>query len=921
MNRLPSIPSRPAPPHTYSSYDSYQRYTVAPSQSDIFSSSRYHPPREPEGGHNNAQKLPSLRTLLEPEYLDTKLPDPPPRLEGGRPAQLQDSSVRYGSSSPTLKRRHDFDGYSHSLNESNAIASRVPHVQHAGHHTTPSDPHSLSFSMPAPTPHPHPPESSRHGSFGRPLYDTSYRQPSTATAIPASSNPLGTLTRQPAHDEASDPAKPARRRTEGSSRAPVRASRCIGERVIPGEGLCWIYEDGTFCRAVIDGEPVNPSWGITKAGKPRKRLAQACLTCREKKIKCEPGYPKCHQCAKSQRACRGGLNQLGMSNASGETSPSSSSGLFKNPSMELVSPVAGPDKTRALEEQRDTSRTTEAWSAAVGSSFRLRNPRPTTLVDPRGMSVHSADSDWSGSFNPGDPDDPRRGSHHDQLALQWEQDPYETDPSLTMHLLDLYFRHAGRATYGMFPPQPFSKWVEANREKNQDHLMLLYSVLAIGSIYSPDPDKQLLGKRFAAVAAYAMDKRFGKFTLQLCQSRLMLALYNFARGNAQEAWDYCGAGIRALSALKLNTEEGIKELRDSTSDLDYGLDSRTWEECCRRTFWFGFLMDVSSTAFTATTSPDLMLRQRYNGFCGGNLCVISIEDVFVRLPCVESSYESSSPGDTPYFDLELLSPHGSTPPVLGHMACLILISAIWGEVLTFTRRAAHRPDAGFERLYEAFYSKTYERLDSWCNMLPPNLQYTPQNLENSIVDGTVATFVGLHALYHTTVIRLNRHVRLAAFSNESVGRNIERSFRTASNFLSMIHSLTSASPPGRLPGKAFYSTPFPGYALMLSVDVITSAGTVPTLPALIESIGTTIPYMEELATIWASARFQQKAISQRLNKLVEVARQEEQGVRNGSFGDFWRVPDSLDTGFGAEDAVYGANDQMLFEVIGKLTGR
>lgn len=72
-----------------------------------------------------------------------------------------------------------------------------------------------------------------------------------------------------------------------------------------GEGLCYIYEDGTYCRAIIDGEPVNPSWGITKAGKPRKRLAQACLTCREKKIKCEPGYPKCHQCAKSQRVCRG----------------------------------------------------------------------------------------------------------------------------------------------------------------------------------------------------------------------------------------------------------------------------------------------------------------------------------------------------------------------------------------------------------------------------------------------------------------------------------------------------------------------------------------------------------------------------------------------------------------------------------------
>ncbi len=84
----------------------------------------------------------------------------------------------------------------------------------------------------------------------------------------------------------------------------VQVSRCVGQKEVEGEGLCYLYDDGTYCRAIIDGEPVNPSWGITKAGKPRKRLAQACLTCREKKIKCEPAMPKCVQCEKSQRTCR-----------------------------------------------------------------------------------------------------------------------------------------------------------------------------------------------------------------------------------------------------------------------------------------------------------------------------------------------------------------------------------------------------------------------------------------------------------------------------------------------------------------------------------------------------------------------------------------------------------------------------------------
>lgn len=180
--------------------------------------------------------------------------------------------------------------------------------------------------------------------------------------------------------------------------------------------------------------------------------------------------------------------------------------------------------------------------------------------------------------------------------MLWEQDPYETDPRLTMRLLDLYFLHAGRAAYGMFPSKPFLLWVETSRDKGLDYLMLLYSVLAMGSLFSDEPEHRALGKQFAAISSYATEKRFGKFTLQLCQSRLLLALYNFACGKAQDAWEFCGAGLRALSALGLNTEDGVRELADTTQDFDYGLNRRTFEECCRRTFWSGFIMDVSYQA-------------------------------------------------------------------------------------------------------------------------------------------------------------------------------------------------------------------------------------------------------------------------------------------------------------------------------------
>jgi len=78
----------------------------------------------------------------------------------------------------------------------------------------------------------------------------------------------------------------------------------LGVKDLPGEGQFHLYEGGHRIPTHVDGEQVNPAWGLTKANKPRKRLALACLDCREKKIKCEPGVTSCLQCEKAKRPCR-----------------------------------------------------------------------------------------------------------------------------------------------------------------------------------------------------------------------------------------------------------------------------------------------------------------------------------------------------------------------------------------------------------------------------------------------------------------------------------------------------------------------------------------------------------------------------------------------------------------------------------------
>lgn len=80
--------------------------------------------------------------------------------------------------------------------------------------------------------------------------------------------------------------------------------RFVRAAEVPGEGLCYFYDDGSHCKAVIDDEAVNAHWGVIKSGKPRKRLAISCITCREEKIKCDPDYPRCVQCEKFGRICK-----------------------------------------------------------------------------------------------------------------------------------------------------------------------------------------------------------------------------------------------------------------------------------------------------------------------------------------------------------------------------------------------------------------------------------------------------------------------------------------------------------------------------------------------------------------------------------------------------------------------------------------
>lgn len=182
--------------------------------------------------------------------------------------------------------------------------------------------------------------------------------------------------------------------------------------------------------------------------------------------------------------------------------------------------------------------------------------------------------------------------HANVHSFSWGANPYQVDPVVTMHYMETYFLHINAATYRIFPRKHFLHWVKNETAKSPNDLMLIYTMLAMGSIFSGRNERNHEGPLFSKIARYAEEKNHGNYSLQLVQSRLLLAFYHFSTGDTHKAWDYGGMGFRVASGLKLNLEEGATDIIENEI-MEYGLNRHALAECRRRTFWSAYMMDVS----------------------------------------------------------------------------------------------------------------------------------------------------------------------------------------------------------------------------------------------------------------------------------------------------------------------------------------
>lgn len=435
---------------------------------------------------------------------------------------------------------------------------------------------------------------------------------------------------------------------------------------------------------------------------------------------------------------------------------------------------------------------------------------------------------------------------------QWQVNPVNTHPAMVTELVSIFFKQVPETVSSMFPQGAFRSWMLSGSEKSLDDLMLVYSVLAISALSSKRPDHKALHAQYIIIARYACDNR--PFSIQLVQSRLLLSLYYFAVNNSNDAWDFCGSALRAASGLKLNVEmENSEDARLQT--FPYALGRHGFAECRRRTFWSCWLMD------------------RFTGFCSGQISMLNAEDIFLRLPCDDNSFERQIDAQNPLYDI-------STPAVsiskwtIGPMAYLINIATIWEDVMANINRSSQRRAPATSASFGAFYEATSRRLLAWNASLPSALIFSSENArkmtENNI-------FITMHTLYHTTAMKLNRYVQISNLNAAQHHHHVAAAEHHAQALLSIADTLVasrSSVPSSPVSynhhAPAHLSSPFVGYGIVCAIDILSARFTLSEVPGRLASFSGAQSVLAELAMLWQSAKNQQAAVLERVRDMAEL---------------------------------------------------
>lgn len=455
-------------------------------------------------------------------------------------------------------------------------------------------------------------------------------------------------------------------------------------------------------------------------------------------------------------------------------------------------------------------------------------------------------------------------SNH-QHGFSADADPLLVNATLSKSYLAAFMDYVNVPTFDVFPRKRFMHWAINKQDKSLRERIVLYAIMAMGSVHSTGPDTAAHRQIFKKIVYSELDRLESEsYDLQLAHILLLLSFTDFVDAEHNTGFSAFVRAVGCVTWLQLNLEPARP-----SSDSVYGFPPDVHAECRRRTYWIAFSFDT------------------YAALAKGDPRLLNKSDIYLRLPCASHFYENGQIPIMPVFDQENVLPNSLTTQQhleLSDMAYFLQITAIFSDVQLNSWRSQQSLRVGVQYYQERSVREKLEgRLKTWSDTYDEALRVkdartreSEQVPRKSQESGTYTRrFAGLDLLYHYAIMELNRRIHHKSLSEAEVLQHAKIANVHAVETLRLAHQVMTRR--GSETRDYLYTTrgPLGGFAVLTAIDIITAAGkngdVLENQSKIMELMYASLNLLETLANYWSSAKIQRELVRERIQTVFSTA--------------------------------------------------
>lgn len=471
------------------------------------------------------------------------------------------------------------------------------------------------------------------------------------------------------------------------------------------------------------------------------------------------------------------------------------------------------------------------------------------------------------------------------LNFSLQADPYEVNPRVTLEYTGKFFKLVDKYVTAAIPKAPFLQWVKSCKHKSHADRMMIYSILALGSVLADASASDTYTTALSKIVQEGLTICGEDITFQLAITYLLTTLLFVLRGECNRAWNTCGSTMRTLFGLHFNTEAGIRTTSRSGS-WEAQLEAGTLVECRRNLMWTAFIVECLSGCYTTPLSTAAWSEY--------DLCVPQTETPFHFGESLDLA-PLSRPQDPNHRSISADGSGNLTP-----LTYLIRLATTFHQVANYSHQQKYR--ATLE--HQSFYNEIEKRLHTLQKSLHQFQQQGDKKKES----------FDLEILYHSIHLHLHRYIRHARLSSTEIRIHVTAAISHAYEMLERVQHVNSDVEMRNSLAEFKITSSCVEFAIASALDVLTAAGKFSDMIStskLMSLITSGLEVLEDLAQYSQSAKLHRDLVKRRLTAMLKFSTRRTWGQQKAFY-----FKDPLLLRFGMEqDIIYGITRIQYFQAL------